>query len=248
MKGRAAILPMLAALQGACTPGRLDAIDPPSTTVGLIAHYTFDEDGGTVVVDHSGNHHDGALFGGEWISGGRFGGALHFDGETYVTVDDFPDAPASFTVSTWVRVAGFADDAGLETVTSTEYVFDAGWQLNIAGPSDASPYFQAAYWDRVASQYTYSDCVCLPENVWTHFAFVLDGNAHTLSTYVNGALDNLVSAPDPITPGTPALSMGRWSMPGRMLVGDLDDMNIYGRALAISEIQSLEQAPPPDVP
>lgn len=245
MNARRLILSVFAVLDGACTPGRLDAIDPPSATVGLIAHYTFDEDGGTVVVDHSGNHHNGILDGGTWIADGKFGGALHFDGQSTVTVNDFPDAPPSFTVSTWVRVAAFADDAGLETVTSTEYVFDAGWQLNI-GPSDAGSYFQAAYWDRVSSAYTFSDCTCLPEDAWTQFAFVVDG--HTLATYVNGGLVSQVPAPNPITPGTPALLMGYWSMSGRMLVGDLDDMNIYGRALTADEIMSLYQAPPPDLP
>jgi hypothetical protein len=253
MTGRAWVALVLLGLCGACTPGRLDAIG-----TGLIAHYTFDEGSGTVVVDHSGNGRNGTLFGGTWLpDGGKFGGALHFDGTTYVTVDTFPDAPSSFTVSTWVRVAGFAPDSGLETVTSTEVVFDAdttgvtaaaGWELNIDGPLDAGAYFQAAFWDRIAGQYTYSNCTCLPLGVWTQFAFVVDGIAHTMTTYVNGQPSSVVAAPDSITPGTPSLNMGRWSIPGRMLVGDLDDLNVYGQALAADQIMSLYQAPPPDVP
>lgn len=250
MNARSMLLLAFALLGGACTPGRLDAIgvSPSTMTAGLIAHYTFDEDGGTVVFDHSGNQRDGVLVGGTWLTtGGRFGGALRFDGGSYVTVGDFPDAPASFTASVWVRINGFAPDAGLETVTSTEYVFDAGWELNVAGPSDSGAYFQAAFFDRIASAYTYSNCTCLPVGVWTHFAFVIDGGAHTMSTYVNGTLASVVPAPEPIAPGAPALSIGRWSMSGRMLVGDVDDLNVYGRALAPEEIEWLDQQPPPDV-
>lgn len=238
----------LAVLGGACTPGRLNAIG----IAGLIAHYTFDEGGGTVVVDHSGNHYDGQLGGGAtWIADGRFGGALHFDGQSYVSVVGFPDAPSSFSVSAWVRVAGLASDAGLQTVASTEYVFDGGWQLNIGGPDggpsdNAGSYFQAAFWDRVESQYTYSNCTCVPPAVWTQLAFVVDGNAHSMSIYVNGQLQSVVQAPDPIAPGDSTLSMGRWSMPGRMLAGDLDDLTVFGRALTAEEVMSLFQAPVAD--
>ena len=51
----------------ACTAGPLDAIALGSNSLadGLLAHYTFDEGGGSTVVDHSGNDRDGALTGGD---------------------------------------------------------------------------------------------------------------------------------------------------------------------------------------
>ncbi|MDP9000533.1 MAG: hypothetical protein M3O46_10525, partial [Myxococcota bacterium] len=54
----------------ACTGGPIDAIGLGDLTRGLIAHYTFDEGAGTVVVDHSGNKRDGALTNGTWIADG----------------------------------------------------------------------------------------------------------------------------------------------------------------------------------
>lgn len=233
-----------------CSPGRLNAIDLAPGTLGseLLAHYTFDEDAGTNVADHSGQKRNGTLTGTPaWLADGRFAGALHLDGMSYVTVPNFPNAPASFSVSAWVRTTNSPSDAGLQTVASTEIVFDAGWQLNV-DKVEGGANIQAAFWDRDAGNYTYYDCPCLPDNAWTHAVFVVDAAAHTLSVYVNGHLAGVTPAPDPISPGAPSLCIGCWSRPGRLLVGDVDDIAIYGRALAPSEILLLDQESPPDVP
>jgi hypothetical protein len=236
------------ASSAACTPGRLDAIDlgPAAATTDLMAHYTFDDGAGTIVADHSGNARNGTLTGGTWIVDGKFGGALHLDGMSYVTVENFPNAPPSFTVSSWVRTSSWYD-AGLETVVSTEYVFDGGWQVNVTNDSEGGVGLQGAFWDDVLGAYTYYGCTCLPLNTWTHFAFVVDEASHTLTTYVSGQPPNVTAAPNPITPGTPWLAIGNWSESGRLLIGDVDDVAIYSRALAPAEILALEQRSPPDV-
>jgi hypothetical protein len=231
----------------ACTPGRLDALDN-SLSVGMVAHYTFDETSGTTVADHSGNHRDGVVTGltaQTWISSGQFGGAIHLDGNSFVTVDHFPDAPPSFSVSTWVRTTNTPPDAGLQTIVSTEIGLDAGWEINVDKVVDAAT-LHAAYWDRVLDAYTIAECTCIPDGLWTHFAFVVDDAAQTLSIYVNGRLQQSTPAPHPIVPGTPALSIGHWLLPGRLLVGDVDDVVIYARALTSAEVMSLFVAPPPD--
>jgi hypothetical protein len=233
----------------ACEAGRLDAIDvsPGALTTGLMAHYTFDEGSGSVLVDHSGNKRNGTITGGTWIQDGKFGGALHFDGKSYATVPNFPDAPPSFSVSTWVRSTDTPDDAGYQTLASTEVVFDAGWQINVV-KSPGAAYLQGGYWDDAINGYTYSNCTCLPNGVWTHMAFVVDSGMQTFTVYINGAVEHVAPAPGPIGPGTPSLSIGTWMEGGRFLVGDLDDMTIYGRALVAAEVMLLNQAPPPDVP
>jgi hypothetical protein len=256
--GRAALL-AAAVLSNACTKGRLDAIElsPDSLTSDLMAHYTFDDGVGTTVADHSGNKRDGTLVGGTWIPDGKFGGALHLDGASYVTVDNFPNARSSFTVSTWTRTVESNDgglaggsEGGYETVASTEDVFDGGWQVNVLDRPDGAMGVQAAYWDHALDGYKHEDCTCLQQEpgAWTHFAFVVDGSAQTLTLYANGSVADVVSAPDPIAPGTPQLFIGRWARTGRLLIGDVDDIAIYGRALAPAEVEELQQRPPPDVP
>jgi hypothetical protein len=233
----------------ACTPGRLDALDPvpDSLSVGMVAHYTFDETSGAIAVDHSGHHRDGRVDGvtpQTWIAG-EFGGAIHLDGNTSVTVDTFPDPPPSFSVSTWIRTTNSPPDAGLETIVSTEIGLDAGWQINVNKIVDDAT-LHAAFWDRVRDAYTIAECTCIPDATWTHFAFVVDDATLTLSIYVNGRLQAATAAPHPIVPGNPALSIGHWLLPGRMLEGDVDDLVIYGRALTSDEVLRLFAGPPPD--
>jgi hypothetical protein len=248
----AALLGALACAAGlatsACQPGRLDAIDLAQNDLStdLVAHYTFDEGSGATVFDHSGNKRDGTIVdAGTWIGDGKFGGALHLDGTGYVNVPDFPDAPADFTVAGWIRTADLTSDAGVESFASTEYVFDAGWQMNLYKQTDGGR-LQAAFWDRDAGTYTYLDCLCIKDQVWTHFAFVVDGTAHTLTIYADGHEYAVTAAPTPIAPGTTWLSIGAWSRPGRLLVGDVDDFVVYRRALVAAEIATLTERPPPE--
>src|SRR4051794_35107628 len=84
-----------------CSAGPINVItiDPNSLSMGLVAHWPFDDAAGTVLTDRSGYGRDGVIgpVGATWIAG-RFGGALHFDaGE--VTVPSFPQATGSWSVA-----------------------------------------------------------------------------------------------------------------------------------------------------
>jgi len=79
----------------ALTPEEIDVLhritatlhqEPPRPDVVL--HYSFHEDPGDLVLDLSGQNHHGRVFGARYEAGGRFGGALLFDGE-----DDFLRVP-----------------------------------------------------------------------------------------------------------------------------------------------------------
>jgi hypothetical protein len=244
-------------------------VTPNPLTNQLWAHYRFDEDGGTVVHDSAPQRRDGVLFGGMWLlDGGQFGGALHFDGDSGVIVNGFPDAPPDFTLSMWIRVAGappvvaFAGNmqvtSGFGTILSTEVVHQGGWQFNLEPVPDSGIATHFAYWETDAPEnnaphpLTLERCRCVVENQWIHFAAVVDSASNTLSLYVNGAL---VAPPMPdagsILAGAPALYMGTWggnTGPPRFLVGDIDDVAIYGRALSPSEVLALQSGPPPDMP
>ena len=262
----------LAAAASACKPGVLDAVavNPNTLTQDLVAHYTFDEGQGTAVLDHSGNKRDGVLTGGTWITdGGAFGGALHFGGTDFVTVDKFPNAAPSFSASLWLRAIDAPLD-GYETVLSTEVVFQSGWEVNIIKITPGTV-IEPAFWDSpgdagidagadgeaagdahdesgAPSGYARTDCTCLAPDTWTHLVVVVDASDQTLTLYVQAVPVATVPALYPILPGTPELLMGRWSGNSRFLVGDLDDVAIYNRALAPAEISELQNHPPPDAP
>ena len=259
----AAVPPLVACgkvvLEATGGPDPMVVVTPNPLTNSLVAHYRLDEDGGTIVHDTSGNKRDGILTlgGGMWLlEGGVLGGALHFSGNDFMTVDNFPNATPDFTVSAWVRLA--VPPNGFGTLLSTETLYDGGWQFNLE-PWDSGIAAHFAYWDSREGgvqgdpqpPLTILRCSCIVPNQWMHLVSVVDNTAHTLSLYVDGTLAGPPRQGVPaILPGAPSLYVGTWSGPngGRFLVGDVDDVTIYGRVLQPSEVLALESSPPPDVP
>jgi hypothetical protein len=235
----------------ACTPGPLEVavLSPDSLSLGLVAHWTFDEGAGTVIGDHSGNGHTGALVGGAWITG-RFGNALHFEIGDGVSVPDFPQASGSMSVSLWVRPP--AGDFGnpFLTLISTEIVWTGGWELNVRLTPASTIYDFGFPRGNFQDDTTYElfDCSCVEVNQWTHLVAVVDGQAEEIVFYSNGEFQGHSSIANPLKPGSPTLYIGRWSELDRQFTGDLDDIAVYSRALAPAEAAALYQHPAPDPP
>ncbi len=237
-------------LLGACKAEPLEVIviDPATLDDGLVAHWTFDEGSGAVVHDHSGNGHDGQLTGGTWLTTGRFGGALHIEDGAFVSVGNFPNGTASWSVAAWVRLTDATPSTEqYKTVLSTELEGFGGWEMNI-NRSMVQPGAHFGYWEGAAlANYYRVTCYCMAFGEWTHVAASLDGEAGTLSLYVGGVLGASMPVTQPILPGNATLFMGKWAGLGRLLVGDLDDTLVYSRALFPAEVAELAQMSPPDV-
>ena len=240
-----------------CGPGPLEAvtINPSGLAQGVVAHWTFDETGGNVVPDSSGNRHDGQLTGGTWLpSGGRFGGALTLAPGDHVTVTSFPQATVGWTVSVWIRtsaeqlMSGSIED--YKTIITTENALKGGWQLHL----DSRPgfnRFDAAYWPTsttATGDYVVVHCDCIAEDRWIHLTAVFDGFASELRFYGGDAVADHQRMPIPILPGDPTLLMGIWNQTGRLLAADLDDVAIWSRALDGAEVESLSHQAVPDPP
>jgi len=92
---------MVATLAVAAGPARA------ASQAGLVAAYGFDEGSGSFAQDGSGAGNTGSLSGGAtWAAGGRFGGALTFNGTSaLVSVPDAAalDLTSAMTISAWVN-------------------------------------------------------------------------------------------------------------------------------------------------
>ena len=232
---------------GACTSTPLEVleIDPATLNDGLVAHWTFDEGSGDVVVDHSGNKRDGQITGGTWLKKGRFGGALHLDEGAFVSVDDFPNATQSWSVSAWVRLTdATASTEVLKTVISTEIEISGGWEMNI-DRTMTQPGAHFGYWEgSVVADYYRLTCFCMGFGEWTHLAASVDADSGTLSLYVGGVLRASTPITVPILPGLSTLYIGKWAADGRLLVGDLDDILIYRQLHAVhGQVDARRAAP-----
>jgi len=237
----------LAVLLVGCGPSTIDAVGLAPTTLenGLVAHWTFDETGGSVVADDSGNRRDGVVSGATFTTDGRFEGALHFVPGDSVTVATFPYATANWTFSAWTRIGEEdveTDDFG--TVVSTETMEQGGWQLQTRGRSSGI-YWTFAYWVGPGPIYAHYDCECFELGRWSHATVVVDAAQNLLSFYVDGKLADSSPIPAAILPGTSDLFMGKWMGDGRLFSGSLDDVAIYNRALQAAEVAELHERPPP---
>ena len=224
---------------------------PNSLRQDVIAYWSCDnvaDSNNPTLVDDSGNQNTGTILGAT-LTPGHFGNALHFESGNSVLVGNFPQAHPSWSVSLWVRP--YSSNSGdWATLISTEIPFLGGWEMNLQLPTDYTglQYHFAYPRESDAGPYEFYSCPCVDVDQWTHLVAVVDGSANRLSFYKNSLLQNESPITDLILPGSNALYLGTWSKGGRYLVGDLDDIVIYGRALTQTEVGALYTQPAPATP
>lgn len=199
-------------------------------STGLLAHWKFDENGGSVATDASGYGYTGNINGAAW-SKGRLGSALSFDG-----TDDRVELPAALLG----RLSGFTFSAWIRTPTSrrgdiyAERVGESSTNLDININED--PGRVKVVWRPSGSQiYSLVTPLSVNNDNWQHIAAVR--NQNTLSLYLNG---KLVASRNDIT-GTIDADQARIGQMFTAFEGLIDDVRLYGRPLGEAEISSLAQ-------
>ncbi len=215
---------------------------PPSPS----GYWKFDEGGGTVVQDYSGNDYKGTLEGhATWSAPGKVGPyALSLDGSSSTDVDipaTVVDTTKSYTFAAWV----------LLTNNSTGKAYTA---ISIDGNQISGEYlgFSNLYFclrttsaDSTSPNNWYTACTNYTPNTnqWYHLAGVYNATAQTIALYVNGSL--VQSTADPSAwkaSGHTGIGRGKYQgNPVDFWPGLIDDVHIYQTALSASDIQALAQ-------
>lgn len=227
-----------------CAPDRLQAVELRSDSLfrDLLGHWGFDDAAGTSARDDSGNGLNGTLTGGTWLTDGRFGGALHLASGEFVTVSKGADAGSSFTVSAWVRlpIMSAPTSGKWTTIVSTEN--SGGWEVNVDNSNYPELALHFGFWKGGnTDNYEGHSCAGAPLNRWSHIAGVSDTALKTFTVYRDGKLCFSTSTTYKIRPGSPFLTIGAWPLGGRYLIGDVDDIAIWGRALEPAEIELVNE-------
>lgn len=222
----------------------------PDLESGLVGHYTFDGNLGTVIADSSGRGND-VYFGttttatSTMVTAGRMGQGVQFDG-----IDQYIDAgnPSDFqltgamTVSAWVKV----DKYGTGTYQNPRFVAkggnggNRGWSLN--GENNGQVVFNIAdsATTEVVASTSPSGTGIIPGK-WVHYAGVFIPST-AVQLYMNGKLvdEHTASVPATQRDSTNNVAIGkRFQCTGCFLDGSMDDVRIYNRALSADEIQRL---------
>jgi VanZ family protein len=214
--------------RGATEPGRLEG------------HWTFDGPLSEVAIDRSGNALNGALVNGPVLVKGIDGQSLTLNGvNQYVDLGD-PTAlrlTGSETITAWINARSFPmDDAAVVSDYS-----GLGYQLDTTvdrGPRAIGFKLANASGQRMI-RYGRTPIAL---NTWYHIAGVYDAQTQTLNVYLNGKNDNgclvgTVTNRQHVS-GMNAYIGRRADLAGFEFDGSIDDVRIFSRALAQSEIEA----------
>ncbi len=206
---------------------------------GLVAHWTFDEGGGTVAKDVTGHGHDAALKNVEWAVSPR-GHAACFTSKDSVAQygnRETMNLSGDMTLAVWVRT-----DGGVAPNTHRLIFGDVGSAVvrnaNLALDSHQRLSFE---WGDGKSTAALFAPVTLLNGPWKHVAAVADSKASRVTLYVDGVNVAEMPMPLPISKTTATERVTGWFYNG-FFQGDLDDIRLYSRALAADEVRELFQS------
>jgi hypothetical protein len=207
-----------------------------------VGAYRFGEGVGTTTADGSMSGNGGTLVNGaSWITAGRYGGAINFDGvNDYVRAADSTslDLGRTGTVEAWVK---------LDTLNRWHSVVAKGSANTNSSHNYAIEVSNSNRWVCIlgsgASSLTLQSSSVATSNRYYHVACAWDGT--TARLYVDGAL--IASSSQLVTPvgNTAPLTVGQFGGDTDRLDGVIDEVRIYGRALSQAEIQSDMSTPIP---
>ena len=205
----------------------------PSTSQGLIAHYPLNGNAN----DSSGNNNNGTLSGVTFASG-DIRTFAQFSATSYINVPDnstFDFSSASgVTIATWVKRE--QDAAGYILIKmGTSGSSDDEYSLSL----DAAGYIQGAFNSPTTYKVVTSKS-SIALNNWTHIALRWNQSDSKIAIYINGILDTIAtSTVTSIQNTSQPFRIGKPQHNANSLIGSIDDIKIYNRALSDLEIYLL---------
>ncbi len=216
-----------------------------SAQAELLGYWPFEEGGGTLAADITGNGNDGTLTNGiEWVDGYK-GGGVRFDtaGERIVVGPLDPTAGTdAMTLAAWINWQGQGGTISQQGIIGKRRGWDPGtgvkwfWQTNPAGDF----LFRADSANGGGGGgFGWGNGLLAPyANEWTHVAATWDNG--TITQYINagavgtGTINFIDTADDtPVTIG--CVDSGN----NETFLGIIDEARIYSHALSLDEIATI---------
>ena len=214
---------------------KLDFIFPGKLNETCVLHLPFDEGGGSIAYDKSGNNNNGTIYGATWTDG-KFGKALNFGGVegVYVEVADDPSlALSELTLCAWVKTNG--------EVTHDNKIIQ---KYPEASPWNGYGLYISWWWSPGTAGIWVGDL----DGGWLHGTTrVDDGEWHFVVGTFDGTIariyvDGVLDAAEERTPNlasTVNLYVGSNTNGEQVFEGIIDEVRVYNRALSADEIWQL---------
>jgi hypothetical protein len=215
------------------TSGSITITVNNSAVPGLVAAYGFEDGSGTTTADVSGHGLTGTISNATWVSTGKYGKALSFNGNSWVTVAD----NALLHLTTGMTLEAWVDPAATSTDWTAAVIKERTGGLAYAlYATDGAAKPPAGYIDKTGTDYNATAGSLLPLNTWTHLAVTYDGT--TIRLYVNGTQVATKAVSGSIISSTAPLRIGGDSVWGEYFTGLIDEVRVYNRALSAAEVQT----------
>ncbi|MHC4538081.1 MAG: LamG-like jellyroll fold domain-containing protein, partial [Planctomycetota bacterium] len=205
-----------------------------NTSADLVVHWGFDEGSGTVVHDTSGNGHDGTINGTpQWVPG-IAGGAMHFDGSTYVDVADDIGEFETFSIALWFKYDSFIADWNSIWHNND---WTSGWLhhmvTNYSGQDIRVQFAINGAGDQFGTTPIETD-------VWYHSTVTYDSTTGEMNFYLTTDEEKQANLDVALTVSGPATiitagQIGGWEG-GRLSSATFDDIRMYDHILSEVEI------------
>lgn len=211
-------------------------------SAGLVTYYNFNLDlkkDSSRIYDISGNSNHGTVMGSVYYSPDRFGvpcSALFLDGNSYVTVQSSKSLKKpqhALTIAVWFKIAQGANllDQWITICCKSDQ----------PGETPESPQYRMQATAQTVSINTEFTEYVIPQlkyEQWYFYAYTYDGNH--VKVYLDGNYIFEYEYHGILTPNDMPLEIGR-DLPGKLeyYFGAMDDLRIYDRALAESELYQL---------
>jgi hypothetical protein len=200
------------------------------TGAGLVGQWKFD-----------GNHNDavgsnnGTFVGTETYTTGYLGQSIALNGSAHLNLGASAISTTAYTKACWIYRTGTGNNnifSGNNTTGRHAFFVPTAYSYQLASGHNG-------VWNSVI------DNVAIAASVWTHVAVTYDStvNGGTLKLYRNGRLTGGTPIATNIAPPTGAAAwIGGFDSVGNGLVGQMDDVGLWDRALSDAEIQQIYRA------
>jgi hypothetical protein len=178
-----------------------------------------------------------AIFVNAMFTNGMTGQAFHFNGsDQCVQIPDARDLNPTngLSLETWVLVEKYPSNDGV-VVAGKDWPW-AKRQYMIALNSVSNRWAFRAHVGVQTGLVFFDGTTPVQTNIWYHVVMTYDNS--TLRLFVNGKLDGSLMVGGYIIPTPNPLLIGGFGKPPWTLLGRVDRLNLYNRALSADEIQS----------
>jgi hypothetical protein len=203
----------------------------------LVGEWKLNESSGNAA-DTSGNGNTGTVYGATWTTG-KYGNALSFDGNDYVSVADSNSldfGANDFTIAFWVKPNALGSDHEFISKFYNTGTWGDGIILeHAAGGVGLRFVTRPNTADTIGTQVSYANSISV--GYWSHVVALRTGS--TLKLYINGLEKASTTGSADNVNTNVNMEIGRLGSIGRYFNGTIDEVRIYNRSLSADEIKAL---------